>query len=106
MATRVVDVLFFFASFLFANNLKVGIMAMALGVLGGAFTILLILYNGMLLGAFVAIHHRGGILHRALGLGPAARNHRARSHRSLRGNRAAVWCGPSSALACCRGPRA
>jgi uncharacterized membrane protein SpoIIM required for sporulation len=52
---------FAFASFLFGNNLKVGIMAMALGVLGGVFTILLVLYNGMMLGAFVAIHHRAGI---------------------------------------------
>ena len=52
---------FAFASFLFGNNLRVGIMAMALGVLGGVFTTMLILYNGMLLGAFVAIHHRAGI---------------------------------------------
>jgi uncharacterized membrane protein SpoIIM required for sporulation len=52
---------FAFASFLFGNNLRVGILAMALGVLGGVFTTMLILYNGMLLGAFVAIHHRAGI---------------------------------------------
>jgi uncharacterized membrane protein SpoIIM required for sporulation len=52
---------FFFASFLFSNNLRVGILAMALGVLGGVFTIILILYNGMMLGTFVAIHHRAGI---------------------------------------------
>ncbi len=52
---------FAFASMLFDHNLKVGIMAMALGVLGGVFTTMLILYNGMMLGAFVAIHHRAGI---------------------------------------------
>jgi uncharacterized membrane protein SpoIIM required for sporulation len=52
---------FAFASLLFGHNLKVGIMAMALGVLGGVFTTMLILYNGMLMGAFVAIHHRAGI---------------------------------------------
>lgn len=52
---------FVFASFLFSHNLKVGIMAMALGVLGGVFTTLLVLYNGMMLGAFVAIHRRAGI---------------------------------------------
>jgi uncharacterized membrane protein SpoIIM required for sporulation len=52
---------FAFASMLFAHNLKVGIAAMALGVLGGAFTMMLILYNGMILGAFVAIHYRAGI---------------------------------------------
>jgi uncharacterized membrane protein SpoIIM required for sporulation len=52
---------FAFASMLFGHNLNVGIMAMALGALGGVFTAMLILYNGMLLGAFVAIHHRAGI---------------------------------------------
>jgi uncharacterized membrane protein SpoIIM required for sporulation len=52
---------FAFASMLFGHNLNVGIMSMALGVLGGVFTTMLILYNGMLLGAFVAIHHRAGI---------------------------------------------
>jgi uncharacterized membrane protein SpoIIM required for sporulation len=52
---------FAFASMLFGHNLNVGIMAMALGVLGGVFTTVLILYNGMTLGAFVAIHHRAGI---------------------------------------------
>jgi uncharacterized membrane protein SpoIIM required for sporulation len=52
---------FGFASLLFSNNLRVGITAMTLGVLGGVFTVLLVLYNGMMLGDFVAIHHRAGI---------------------------------------------
>lgn len=52
---------FAFASMLFSHNLKVGIMAMALGALAGVLTTFLIVYNGMLLGAFVAIHHRAGI---------------------------------------------
>ncbi len=52
---------FAFASMLFGHNLKVGILAMALGALGGVFTTMLVLYNGMMLGAFVAIHHRAGI---------------------------------------------
>jgi uncharacterized membrane protein SpoIIM required for sporulation len=52
---------FFFASFLFYNNLKVGILSMASGVLAGVPTILLMIYNGMLIGSFVAIHHRAGI---------------------------------------------
>lgn len=52
---------FAFASFLFGHNLKVGILAMVVGVLGGIFTSILILYNGMMLGAFIAIHHRAGI---------------------------------------------
>lgn len=50
-----------FASFLFGHNLKVGVMAMTLGVLAAVPTILLVTYNGMLLGGFVAIHHRAGI---------------------------------------------
>lgn len=52
---------FAFASFLFGHNLQVGILSMAVGVLGGVFTMMLILYNGLMLGAFAAIHHRAGI---------------------------------------------
>ena len=52
---------FFFASFLFAHNLKVGLMSLCIGVLAGVPTIFLLLYNGMLLGAFTALHHRAGI---------------------------------------------
>jgi uncharacterized membrane protein SpoIIM required for sporulation len=52
---------FFFASFLFQNNFKVGMTAMALGVLAGVPTILLMIYNGMILGWFVAVHHQAGI---------------------------------------------
>ncbi|MGB6044530.1 MAG: stage II sporulation protein M [Pirellulales bacterium] len=52
---------FLFASFLFTHNLKVGFLAMATGVLAGAPTSLLMLYNGMVLGAFVAVHYRAGI---------------------------------------------
>ncbi len=52
---------FFFASFLFVHNLKVGLLAMALGVLAGIPTSLLMIYNGMILGVFVAIHLRAGI---------------------------------------------
>lgn len=52
---------FAFASFLFSHNLKVGILAMALGVLAAIPTVLLVIYNGMLLGVFVAIHHKAGI---------------------------------------------
>lgn len=52
---------FVFASFLFSHNLKVGIMALALGVLAAIPTIFLMFYNGMLLGGFTAIHHGAGI---------------------------------------------
>lgn len=52
---------FLFASFLFQHNLKVGILAMATGVLASVPTILLMIFNGMLLGVFAAIHSRVGL---------------------------------------------
>jgi uncharacterized membrane protein SpoIIM required for sporulation len=52
---------FVFASFLFSHNLKVGLLSMATGVLAAVPSILLLLYNGMILGAFTAIHHGSGI---------------------------------------------
>jgi uncharacterized membrane protein SpoIIM required for sporulation len=52
---------FFFATFLFSHNLKVSFFALATGVLAGIPTILLITYNGMILGAFTATHHMSGI---------------------------------------------
>jgi uncharacterized membrane protein SpoIIM required for sporulation len=52
---------FLFASFLFQHNLKVGILAMATGVLAAVPTVLLMILNGMLLGVFAAIHHEAGI---------------------------------------------
>jgi len=52
---------FIFASFLFNHNLKVGLLAMATGVLAAVPTTLLMLYNGMMLGAFAAVHHKAGI---------------------------------------------
>lgn len=51
----------FFASFLFSNNLRVGIMSLATGVLAAIPTVLLIIYNGMILGVFTATHHLNGI---------------------------------------------
>lgn len=52
---------FFFASFLFQHNFKVGLLAMATGVLASVPTIFLMLLNGMILGVFVAMHHQAGI---------------------------------------------
>jgi len=52
---------FHFASFLFSHNLKVGILSLAVGALAGIPTVLLILYNGLMLGAFAAIHHQAGL---------------------------------------------
>jgi uncharacterized membrane protein SpoIIM required for sporulation len=52
---------YLFASFLFQHNLKVGLMALATGVLAAIPTIFLMLFNGGLLGVFIAIHHQAGI---------------------------------------------
>ena len=52
---------FLFASFLFSHNLKVGMLAMGMGVLAAIPTTMLMIYNGMLLGSFTAIHHKAGI---------------------------------------------
>ena len=52
---------FLFASFLFQHNLKVGILAMATGILASVPTVLLMIFNGMLLGVFAAIHMQAGI---------------------------------------------
>ncbi|MEM6471009.1 MAG: stage II sporulation protein M [Planctomycetota bacterium] len=52
---------FLFASFLFSHNLKVGLLAMGVGVLAGIPTVLLMVYNGMILGAFASLHHNAGI---------------------------------------------
>lgn len=53
---------FAFASFLFSHNLKVGLLSMALGVVAAVPTVILIIYNGMILGAFATVHHRAGIV--------------------------------------------
>jgi uncharacterized membrane protein SpoIIM required for sporulation len=52
---------FLFASFLFQHNLKVGLLAMAAGVLAAVPTVFLMIMNGMILGVFAAIHHQAGI---------------------------------------------
>jgi uncharacterized membrane protein SpoIIM required for sporulation len=48
----------FFGSQLFAHNTRVGLLAFATGMLGGVPTVLLHLYNGIVLGAFAAIFLR------------------------------------------------
>src|SRR3989441_10760194 len=48
----------FFGSQLFAHNTRVGLLAFATGMLGGVPTVLLHLYNGILLGAFASIFFR------------------------------------------------
>ena len=45
----------FFGSYLFVHNTRVGLLAFATGILGGVPTVLLQLYNGILLGAFATL---------------------------------------------------
>lgn len=53
---------FVFAAFLFSHNFKVGLLSMALGILAAVPTVILIIYNGMILGAFATVHHQAGIV--------------------------------------------
>jgi len=50
-----------FASFLFTHNAKVGILSFALGFLAGAPTVLLLFYNGLILGAMAALYQSRGL---------------------------------------------
>ncbi|MEL7230028.1 MAG: stage II sporulation protein M [Pseudomonadota bacterium] len=50
-----------FAGFLFTHNTRVAFLALALGILIGAPTALLLFYNGMILGAFFAIFAAKGL---------------------------------------------
>lgn len=52
---------FSFASLLFQNNLKVGLMALASGILAAVPTVFLMVLNGLHLGSFLAIHDRPGL---------------------------------------------
>ncbi len=51
----------YFASSLFNNNSRVGIMAFALGFLAGVPTLILLFYNGLMLGAFAALYDSRGL---------------------------------------------
>lgn len=52
---------FLFASFLFQHNLKVGFLALGAGMLAAVPTVVLMVLNGMYLGAFAALHHNAGL---------------------------------------------
>lgn len=54
--------LYVFATFLFTHNSKVALMAFALGFALGVPTILLMFYNGLILGAFLALFDGHGLL--------------------------------------------
>lgn len=51
-----------FANVLFRHNATIGIMIFGLGVLGGIPTLLLLGYQGVILGAFLALHANRGLL--------------------------------------------
>lgn len=51
-----------FASFLFSNNAKIGMLCFALGFALGAPVVLLLVYNGLTLGAFLALYDSRGLL--------------------------------------------
>ncbi len=50
-----------FAAFLFSHNARVGIASFALGFLGGIPSMMLLFYNGLVLGAVGAVYHRAGL---------------------------------------------
>ncbi len=50
-----------FAASLFSHNSRIGIMAFALGFIAGLPTLLLLFYNGLVLGGFVALYHSRGL---------------------------------------------
>lgn len=51
----------YFASALFNNNSRVGIMAFAVGFLGGIPTVWLLFYNGTVIGGMTALYHSRGL---------------------------------------------
>lgn len=56
-----------FASFLFTHNAGIGLLAFALGFAAGVPTALLVFGNGLMLGAFLALYARVGLLPNLLG---------------------------------------
>lgn len=61
------DSLALMANFLFSNNSVVGILAFGLGIAGGVPTLLLLVYQGLALGAFLALHAQRGLTVEFLG---------------------------------------
>jgi uncharacterized membrane protein SpoIIM required for sporulation len=56
-----------FANTLFQHNTMVGILSFSLGLAAGIPTILLMIYNGLTIGAFVALHYNRGLAFEFLG---------------------------------------
>ncbi|HLG88289.1 MAG TPA: stage II sporulation protein M [Alphaproteobacteria bacterium] len=55
------------ANFLFSHNTVVGILIFSLGVAAGAPSVLLLIYQGLIMGAFLALHADRGLLVEILG---------------------------------------
>jgi uncharacterized membrane protein SpoIIM required for sporulation len=51
-----------FANALFRHNATIGIMIFGFGIAGGVPTLLLLAYQGLILGAFLALHYNRGLL--------------------------------------------
>jgi uncharacterized membrane protein SpoIIM required for sporulation len=56
-----------FANFLFQHNTMVGLLTFGFGVLAGVPTFLLLVYQGLMFGAFLALHYNRGLLVDCLG---------------------------------------
>lgn len=56
-----------FANMLFRHNALVGIFTFGLGIAAGVPTLIMLVYQGMILGAFVALHANRGLLVECLG---------------------------------------
>jgi uncharacterized membrane protein SpoIIM required for sporulation len=61
-AEAAAEMLYIFATSLFTHNSAVGIFAFALGFALGIPTVLLMFYNGLILGAFLALYHSRGLV--------------------------------------------
>jgi uncharacterized membrane protein SpoIIM required for sporulation len=59
---READRLGYFAAWLFSHNAQIGMMSFALGFALGVPTVILVFYNGLMLGSFVALYHANGLL--------------------------------------------
>ena len=55
--------LLIFANLLFSNNTLVSLLCFGLGILGGIPTLLLTFANGLMVGAFIALHAHRGLAH-------------------------------------------
>jgi uncharacterized membrane protein SpoIIM required for sporulation len=56
------DTFIVFANYLFRHNSMVAILSFGVGFLAGVPTLLLMVYQGLILGSFLAIHYRRGVL--------------------------------------------